>query len=85
MFNGNGKQNTKSQCDGPLYEPLEADEDLLTEDIVRSVKKTPVGQLLQKISTMPEVRQDKVLRGGSKEGSRRTWRGALLLSNQGVH
>ena len=62
MFNGNGKQNTKSQCDGPLYEPLEADEDLLTEDIVRSVKKTPVGQLLQKISTMPEVRQDKVLR-----------------------
>ena len=58
----NGKRVARSRCDGFLHESLGTGENLLTEDIMKNVKKTPVGQLLQKMASMPEIRQDKVLR-----------------------
>lgn len=61
-FNDGEKQNKGCKSDGPLYEPIEVDQDLLTEDVLHGIKKTPVGQLLQKIASMPEIRQDKILR-----------------------
>ena len=47
---------------GFLHESLDTSENLLTEDVMKNVRKTPVGQLLQKMASMPEIRQDKVLR-----------------------
>ena len=62
QMNNDEKRQPEHQCDREFYEPLEADQDLLTEDVMQKIKETPVGQLLQKIASMPEIRQDKVLR-----------------------
>ena len=62
QFNSGEERNKEYKSDKPLYEPIEIDQDLLTEDVLHGIKKTPVGQLLQKIASMPEVRQDKILR-----------------------
>ena len=61
-FDDGQKQDKECKSDEFLSEPIEVDEKLLTEDILHGIKKTPVGQLLQKIAFMPEIRQDKVLR-----------------------
>lgn len=62
VFDDGEKGAARNMSDGFLHESLGADENLLTEDIMKSVKETPVGQLLQKMASMPEIRQDKVLR-----------------------
>lgn len=62
VFNDDQKRQPQHQRDDNLYEPLVADHDLLSRDIMEKVEKTPIGQLLQKISSMPEIRQDKVLK-----------------------
>ena len=61
-FNNSKRQGKECDSDELLYEPIEVDGEVLTEDILQKIKKTPVGQLLQKIASMPEIRQDKVLR-----------------------
>jgi len=40
---------------------LSADEDLLMEEILDNISTTPLGQVLKKIASLPEVRRDKVL------------------------
>ena len=35
--------------------------DLLMEEILDNINTTPIGQVLKKIATLPEVRSDKVL------------------------
>ncbi len=40
---------------------LSADEDLLMEQILENINTTPIGQVLKKIVSLPEVRQQKVL------------------------
>ncbi len=40
---------------------LPADEDLLMEEILDNISTTPLGQVLKKIASLPEVRRDKVL------------------------
>jgi hypothetical protein len=40
---------------------LTAKKDLLMEQILENLNKTPIGQVLQKIASLPEVRKDKVL------------------------
>ena len=62
VFDDGEKRVAQDQCDDFLHESLDVSENLLTEDIMKNVKKTPVGQLLQKMAAMPEIRQDKVLR-----------------------
>lgn len=41
---------------------LSADEDTLMEEILDSISTTPIGQVLKKIASLPEVRKDKVLK-----------------------
>jgi hypothetical protein len=41
---------------------LNPDADLLAEEILCGGQSTPIGQLLKKIASLPEVRQEKVLR-----------------------
>ena len=38
-----------------------ADEDLLMEQILENINTTPIGQVLKKIASLPEVRREKVL------------------------
>ena len=37
------------------------DEDLLMEQILENINTTPIGQVLKKIASLPEVRKEKVL------------------------
>ncbi len=45
----------------PSGRNLSADEDLLMEKILDSISTTPIGQVLRKIASLPEVRRDKIL------------------------
>lgn len=40
---------------------LTDDADLLMENILENINKTPLGQVLKKIASLPEVRRKKVL------------------------
>jgi predicted XRE-type DNA-binding protein len=47
--------------DRPANENLVAEQDLLMEQILENINTTPIGQVLKKIATLPEVRRKKVL------------------------
>ena len=51
----------ESQQVEPVDKNLTADEDLLMEQILENINTTPVGQVLKKIASLPEVRREKVL------------------------
>ena len=40
---------------------MAADEDLIMEQILENINTTPIGQVLKKIASLPEVRREKVL------------------------
>jgi hypothetical protein len=40
---------------------LVADEDMLMEQILENISTTPIGQVLKRISSLPEVRMEKIL------------------------
>ena len=40
---------------------LAPDEDIMMEQIIENIHTTPIGQLLKKIASLPEVRQEKIL------------------------
>ena len=42
-------------------EQLGAENDLLMERILENIHQTPMGQVLKKIASLPEVRKEKVL------------------------
>lgn len=53
-------ESRKRQIDS-VNENLAGDEDLLMEQILENINTTPLGQVLKKIASLPEVRKDKVL------------------------
>ena len=46
---------------GPDEEGLAPDKDLLMEQILENLNTTPIGQVLKRIASLPEVRKEKVL------------------------
>ncbi len=42
-------------------ERLVPDQDLVMEEILANINATPIGQVLKKIASLPEVRKEKVL------------------------
>lgn len=44
-----------------IFEKLSADDDLVMEKILENMNSTPLGQVLKKIASLPEVRRQKVL------------------------
>ena len=46
----------------PLEVDLSHDRDLMMEQILDNIHHTPLGQVLKKIASLPEVRREKVLR-----------------------
>lgn len=52
----------RNQQDNPMGENLAHDNDLLMEQILGNINSTPIGQVLKRISLLPEVRAEKILR-----------------------
>lgn len=45
----------------PLVRELAHDKDLIMEQILDNIHSTPIGQVLKKIASLPEIRREKVL------------------------
>ena len=56
LFDG---QNQQEDSDD---EDLAAEQDLLMEQILENINTTPIGQVLKKIASLPEIRKEKVLK-----------------------
>ena len=51
-------QNQQEDSDD---EGLVTEQDLLMEQILENINTTPIGQVLKKIASLPEIRKEKVL------------------------
>lgn len=45
----------------PLEADLAPDQDMVMEQILDNIHNTPIGQVLKKIASLPEIRREKVL------------------------
>lgn len=53
--------NNENYRSGDFEEEVSKEQDWLMEQILENVNSTPLGQVLQAIAFLPEVRQEKVL------------------------
>jgi hypothetical protein len=60
-FDSNSRFEDQNQPLDSANENLVAEQDLLMEQILENINTTPIGQVLKKIATLPEVRKEKVL------------------------
>ncbi len=60
-FNSNDCFEGQNRKTEPVNESLAPDEDLIMEQILENINTTPIGQVLKKIASLPEVRKEKVL------------------------
>lgn len=45
----------------PIEDSLAPDKDLIMEQILENLNTTPIGKVLKKIASLPEIRKEKVL------------------------
>ncbi len=66
-------KNQQGRADS-VHEDLSADTDIVMEQILDNINHTPIGQILKKIASLPEVRKEKILnvRQRLSEGSYET-------------
>jgi hypothetical protein len=60
-FDTNRRFNRVNVHLNPDRGSLAPEEDLVMEQILENIHTTPIGQLLKKIASLPEVRQEKIL------------------------
>ena len=60
-FDSSNRFESQKRQVGPVEEGLAPDEDLVMEQILENINTTPIGQVLRKIASLPEVRREKVL------------------------
>ncbi|MFA5238442.1 MAG: flagellar biosynthesis anti-sigma factor FlgM [Phycisphaerae bacterium] len=60
-FDSKNRFEERNQQFNSAGENLAAEQDLLMEQILDNINATPIGQVLKKIASLPEVRQEKVL------------------------
>jgi len=60
-FSRNSFSDEQSRNIEPVNEKLTGDEDLIMEQILENINNTPIGQVLKKIASLPEVRRGKIL------------------------
>jgi hypothetical protein len=60
-FDSNGCFEGQNRQSDSVNKNLSLDEDLLMEQILENINITPIGQVLKKIASLPEVRKKKVL------------------------
>jgi hypothetical protein len=57
----NGFAEERQEWMNPLEIDLSQDKDMVMEQILDNIHHTPLGQVLKKIASLPEVRRKKVL------------------------
>ena len=60
-FEINSRINRRSREIIPATKNSAPDDDIIMEKILENLNTTPIGQVLKKIASLPEIRQDKVL------------------------
>ena len=60
-FDTNSRFENGNQQVDPVGESLSPDNDLVMEQILNNINTTPIGQVLRKIASLPEIRREKVL------------------------
>ena len=60
-FDFNSCFESQNRQAGAGEEGLAPDKDLLMEQILENINTTPIGQVLKRIASLPEVRKEKVL------------------------
>ena len=60
-FGSNGCLEGQNRQVNRVNENLADDEDLIMEQILENINTTPIGQVLKKIASLPEVRKEKIL------------------------
>jgi hypothetical protein len=60
-INSNGFAGHGEGWVNPLELDLSSDKDVVMEQILENIHHTPLGQVLRRIASLPEVRQEKVL------------------------
>ena len=60
-FSSNGCFEGQNREVRKVNENLAGDEDLIMEQILENINTTPIGQVLKKIASLPEVRKKKIL------------------------
>ena len=63
MLNSDSKRRfeDKNRQTEPVCESLAGNEDLIMEHILENINTTPIGQVLKRIASLPEIRKQKVL------------------------
>lgn len=63
MRNSDSRGNLKPRRRqaGRVNKVQNSEEDLMMEDILKNITSTPLGEVLRKIASLPEVRQEKIL------------------------
>ena len=51
----------KNQLPNSVKDTLSTDDDLIMEHILENINNTPIGQVLKKIASLPEVLREKIL------------------------
>ncbi len=57
----NSRFGGQNRQDDSLEENVAPDEDLVMEQILENLNTTPIGKVLKRIASLPEVRKQKVL------------------------
>ncbi len=60
-FDSNNSFEDKERQVYPVDENMAPDMDSIMEQILENINTTPIGQVLKKIASLPEVRKEKVL------------------------
>lgn len=60
-FDSNSRFERVNRQVDPVGEALAPDKDMVMEQILDNINTTPIGQVLRKIASLPEVRKEKVL------------------------
>ena len=60
-FSFNGGIKDRDLLKDSVGEDLAGDKDLIMEQILENIHRTPLGQVLKKVASLPEVRREKVL------------------------
>ena len=60
-FEINNRVNCKNRQVLPVDKRSTPDEDVIMEKILENLNTTPIGNVLKKIASLPEIRKDKVL------------------------
>jgi len=60
-FNADNDCRKYERPDYDAGEILDVADDLLVEQIIENINNTPIGQVLKRIASMPEVRKEKVI------------------------